>query len=57
VVRLKAASAKAGDLVDLLRDLHPYDVPEILVTAVTGGNQDYIDWVIRETSQEGADHE
>ena len=28
-----------------LRSRHPYDVPEFIVVPVTGGNQEYLDWV------------
>jgi uncharacterized protein involved in tolerance to divalent cations/uncharacterized protein (DUF433 family) len=37
------------DLYDALEaailELHPYDVPEILITPVTGGSQSYLDWL------------
>jgi periplasmic divalent cation tolerance protein len=36
-------------LLDHLRANHPYDVPEILVTPVVGGNPDYLAWVARST--------
>lgn len=28
-------------------DLHPYELPEILTVSVSGGLQDYLDWVLR----------
>jgi periplasmic divalent cation tolerance protein len=28
-----------------LREHHPYDVPEIVCTPLTGGNPDYLTWV------------
>ena len=41
-----------SDCVDALgarvRDLHPYDLPETLALAVTGGATDYLDWVCAE---------
>jgi len=37
------------DLYDALEaailEMHPYDVPEILVTPVTGGSESYLDWL------------
>lgn len=37
------------DLYDALEaailELHPYDVPEILVTPVIGGSESYLDWL------------
>lgn len=32
-----------------LRDKHPYDVPEILVSPVVAGNGEYLSWVREET--------
>ena len=29
-------------------NLHPYEVPEILVTSVTKGNKDYLNWLATE---------
>jgi len=38
-----------GELVDTVvekvKEVHPYEVPEILALAVEGGNRDYLDWV------------
>ncbi len=28
-----------------VRELHPYDLPEVIVLPVTGGSADYLDWV------------
>jgi periplasmic divalent cation tolerance protein len=48
-VQLKTTAGRAGELVDHLRAEHPYDVPEVVVTPVVGGNPDYAAWVVRET--------
>lgn len=48
-VHCKTAASRAGALVARLRALHPYEVPEILVTPVLGGNPQYLSWVQRET--------
>jgi periplasmic divalent cation tolerance protein len=45
----KTPQALARPLVDLLQANHPYDVPEILVTPVTGGNPAYLEWVAEQT--------
>jgi len=47
VFKTTAEASKA--LVEHLRKIHPYDVPEILVTPVTAGNPAYLGWVAAET--------
>ena len=49
-VSAKTIAAKADELVTLWRSRHPYEVPEILVTPVLGGNPDYLAWVSTETT-------
>jgi periplasmic divalent cation tolerance protein len=36
--------------VEALVAAHPYDVPEVLATPVSGGNPDYLRWVAGETT-------
>jgi periplasmic divalent cation tolerance protein len=43
---LKTASSAVSDLVARIAHAHSYDVPEILVTDVTGGYGPYLDWVV-----------
>ncbi len=42
-------------LVDLLKkkikELHPYEVPEIIAFPVTDGHQPYLDWVLANTRE------
>jgi periplasmic divalent cation tolerance protein len=33
-----------------LKQLHPYELPELLVLSVAGGAQPYLTWVIESTS-------
>lgn len=47
---LKTAESRVEALVSRLSELHPYDVPEILVVPVTGGLEAYLRWVGDETS-------
>jgi periplasmic divalent cation tolerance protein len=48
-VQFKTAADRVEALVAHVREAHPYDVPEIVVTPVTGGNPAYLDWVRAET--------
>lgn len=45
VVMLKTTAAAVASLVERVRELHPYDVPEVLTVAVDGGLESYLDWV------------
>lgn len=38
-------------LESLVREHHPYEVPEILALPVLTGNKDYLDWIEVETSR------
>ncbi|GHH53191.1 divalent-cation tolerance protein CutA [Lentzea cavernae] len=47
---VKTSTIRVGDLVVHIKAHHTYDVPEVVVTPVTGGNDDYLTWVSEETS-------
>jgi periplasmic divalent cation tolerance protein len=36
-------------LIKTVKSIHSYEVPEVIALPVIGGNQDYLDWVARET--------
>ena len=40
----KTTAARADELVAAIVDLHPYEVPEVLVVPVTG-SAPYLDWI------------
>jgi periplasmic divalent cation tolerance protein len=42
---IKTTSAGLPRLQARVRELHPYEVPEFLVIAVTGGSDPYLTWV------------
>lgn len=44
----KTTSAAAARATEAICAVHPYDVPEVLVTPVTGGNDAYLAWVADE---------
>jgi len=33
-----------------IRELHPYETPEIIATPITGGSADYLKWLADETA-------
>lgn len=47
---IKTTAARRDALIARLRELHPYDVPEILVMPVDHGLAGYLDWVRAETA-------
>ena len=46
---VKTSTIRVDDLVAHIKAHHTYDVPEVVVTPVTGGNDDYLVWVSEET--------
>ena len=47
---VKTSEARCSELADRVRELHPYDLPEVLALAAAGGSAPYLDWVRRELS-------
>ena len=46
----KTRDDRAGDLVDRVVELHPYDLPEVVLLPAVGGNPPYLDWVRAEAA-------
>ena len=46
---VKTRAALFDDLVTLVKQNHPYTVPEILALPIIGGNPDYLAWLDSET--------
>lgn len=42
---LKTTAARSDAVERRIRELHPYDVPEVLFVPVDGGSAPYVDWV------------
>jgi periplasmic divalent cation tolerance protein len=47
---LKTVAARVPALSARVRDLHSYDVPEVLALPVLGGLQRYLEWIEESTS-------
>lgn len=54
-VEIKTAADRVPALIDHIKAHHDYDVPEIIVTEVTGGSEDYLSWVSEESREAPAD--
>ena len=50
LVMFKTTTEKFPLLREMIKQAHPYDVPEIIAVPVTDGLPQYLDWVARETS-------
>lgn len=52
LVVFKTTSAGARELIRRVPELHPYDVPEILVLPVEAGHGPYVQWVVENVGRE-----
>ena len=52
-VLVKTTQDRYADLEAAIRELHPYDLPEIIALPVTAGFAEYLDWVERESRPGG----
>jgi periplasmic divalent cation tolerance protein len=50
---LKTVAGRVPGLLARLPELHPYDVPEILVLRVEEGSRSYLEWLAGETEAAG----
>ncbi|MCG8606469.1 divalent-cation tolerance protein CutA [bacterium] len=46
---LKTVKPRLDAVVHRIKELHSYEVPEIIGLPIVGGSQDYLDWVREET--------
>lgn len=42
---VKTEASVLDEVVDLVKQHHSYDVPEIIALPIVGGNPDYLDWM------------
>ncbi|HEY0793832.1 MAG TPA: divalent-cation tolerance protein CutA [Chthoniobacterales bacterium] len=45
LVLLKTTESRVESLRAAVLAVHPYEVPEFVITPLTGGNPEYLDWV------------
>jgi periplasmic divalent cation tolerance protein len=46
---IKTRAALLEEIIQIVKEIHTNDVPEIIALPIIGGNQDYLDWVGKET--------
>ena len=47
---VKTRADRAGDLADRVAELHPYELPEVVLLPAVGGSLPYLDWVREEAA-------
>jgi periplasmic divalent cation tolerance protein len=50
LITMKTTTTLEQRVMDRVKELHPYDTPEILVFPIVGGSPAYIEWVMSETT-------
>ena len=45
---VKSRASVLNQIVDLVKQHHRYEVPEIIALPIIGGNPDYLDWIGKE---------
>ncbi len=53
----KTRAEKFPSLVEAVKKVHSYEVPEIISLPITGGNQAYLDWLGEEVPDDESDTE
>ena len=51
VLLIKSQRKRSEALAARIKDLHPYELPEVLVLPVSGGSAPYLDWIATETRE------
>ena len=42
---VKTRASKLAEVVRLVKEIHSYEVPEVIALPIIGGNQEYLEWV------------
>jgi len=48
---VKTKASILNQVVNLVKEHHSYDIPEIIALPIVGGNQDYLEWIGKEVKQ------
>ena len=49
---VKSKASLLSEIVRLVKEVHSYDVPEVIALPIIGGNPDYLDWIGKEVKQD-----
>jgi periplasmic divalent cation tolerance protein len=45
LISMKTTSLRYKDLVSMIKEMHPYEVPEIWIIRNVEGSRDYLEWI------------
>ncbi len=48
---IKTRASRVRDIVDAVKRVHSYSVPEVIAFPVMAGNEDYLDWIAGEVEE------
>ena len=50
MLMIKTRTSRMGEIVNLIKQVHSYTVPEIIALPIVGGNPDYLAWIDKEVA-------
>ena len=51
ILFIKTATKKVEELIHTVKEIHPYEIPEVISMTISEGNPDYLNWVDEETTE------
>ena len=48
---VKTKASVLNEIVRLVKEIHSYEIPEIIAMPIVGGNPDYLEWIGKEVRQ------
>lgn len=45
---VKTKASLLSEIVPVVKEIHSYDIPELIALPIIGGNQDYLEWIQKE---------
>jgi periplasmic divalent cation tolerance protein len=48
---IKTGASLISEIIELVKSVHSYEVPEIIALPIIGGNEDYLKWIDDEVEE------
>ncbi len=48
---IKSTQKRLPRLIERIKELHPYELPEVIALPIEGGHPPYLEWIVSETKQ------